>query len=83
MEKSKNYNHPVKGSTVKVEPIKRIKDIETIKKLLRDRPRDSAIFIIGINTNLRAIDLCSIKAGQIRGLKPMDSIEIRQKRNGV
>lgn len=80
MEKGKNYNHPVKGCTMKVEPIKRIKNIETIKKLLRDRPRDSAIFIIGINTNLRAIDLCSIKAGQVRGLKPMDSIEIKERK---
>jgi len=80
MQKGENFNHPVKGSTVKVEPIKRIQDIETIKKLLRDRPRDNALFIIGINTNLRAIDLCNIKAGQVRGLKPMDSLEIREQK---
>jgi len=78
MKKSGNVNHPKKGSTIKVEPIKELKDIGTIKKLLADNPRDFALFTIGINTNLRASDLLQIKAGQVRNLKPNDSFEIRE-----
>ena len=80
MKKSGNLNHPKKGSTIKVEPIKRVKDIQTIKKLLADNPRDFALFTIGINTNLRASDLLRIKAGQVRNLKPNDSFEIKEKK---
>ena len=80
MKKSGNQNHPKKGSTIKVEPIKRVKDIQTIKKLLSDNPRDLALFTIGINTNLRASDLLQIKAGQVRSLKPNDSFEIKEKK---
>jgi integrase len=80
MKKSGNVNHPKKGSTIKVEPIKELKDIGTIKKLLADNPRDFALFTIGINTNLRASDLLQIKAGQVRSLKPNDSFEIKEKK---
>ena len=82
MKKGQNLNHPAKGSSIKVEPIKSLKDIATIKKLLADNPRDLCLFTLGINTNLRASDLLSIKAGQVRGLKPMDEIEIREKKTG-
>ena len=80
MKKSGNSNHPKKGSKIKVEPIKKIKDIQTIKKLLADKPRDFALFTIGINTNLRASDLLRIKVGIVRGLKPNDEIEVREKK---
>jgi hypothetical protein len=53
-------NHPKKGDKIKVEPIKSEKDIRNIKKHLVDKPRDLAIFILGINTNLRASDLLKI-----------------------
>ena len=80
MKKSGNQNHPKKGSTIKVEPIKELKDIGTIKKLLADNPRDFALFTIGINTNLRASDLLQIKASQVRNLKPNGSFEIKEKK---
>ena len=70
MKKGQNYNRPKKGSQIKVEPIKKKRDIESIKKMLSDNPRNQALFTIGINTNLRASDLLSIKAGQVRELKP-------------
>ncbi len=82
MKKIKNPNHPKKGSTIKVEPIRRLKDIETIKKLLSDRFRDLALFTIGINTNLRASDLLNLKVAQVRNLKPNDEIEIKEKKTG-
>jgi integrase len=82
MKKGENMNHPKRGSTIKVEPIKNLKDIKAIKKLLADKPRDLALFTVGINTNLRASDLLSLKVGQVRGLKPMDEIELRERKTG-
>ena len=82
MTKGKNTNHPKKGSVIKVEPIKNLKDIETIKKLLYNNPRNYALFVLGINTNLRASDLCRITAGMIRNLVPMDEIEVKEKKTG-
>jgi integrase len=78
--KGGNSNHPKKGSSIKVQPIKRLEDIRTIKKVLADKPRDLALFTVGINTNLRASDLLQIKVGQVRDLKPNDEIEIREKK---
>ncbi len=82
MPKGINKNHPPKGSTIKVEPIKNLKDIETIKKLLLDNPRNYALFVLGINTNLRASDLCNFTAGIVRNLEPMDELEIKEKKTG-
>jgi len=82
MQKGTNFNRPEKGSQIKVEPIKRKKDIESVKKLLSDNSRNSALFTIGINTNLRASDLLRITAGHVRGLKAGDSIELKEKKTG-
>lgn len=79
---SKNPNHPRKGSQIKVDPIKKKRDIANIKRILSDRPRDLALFTLGINTNLRASDLLSIKVGQVRGLKPGDEITLKEKKTG-
>ncbi len=83
MRRNGNENHPQKGSKIKVEPIKKRKDIETIKKLLQDKPRDLALFTIGINTNLRASDLLRLKVSQVRHLNPQkgeNEIEIVEKK---
>ena len=82
MQKGQNYNHPGAGSQTRVEPIKRLKDIETIKKLLADKPLYAALFTVGINTNLRASDLLGIKVSQVRGLKTMDEITLIEKKTG-
>jgi integrase len=82
MLKGQNYNRPDAGSQIKVDPIRKRKDIESIKKLISDNPRDSALFTIGINTNLRASDLLRIKVGQVRDLKPGDEIELKEKKTG-
>jgi integrase len=80
MRKGENYNHPKMGSTTKVDPIKEKKHIQTIKKLLADRPLDFALFTIGINTNLRASDLLSIKVHQVKDLIPNDEIVLNEKK---
>ena len=76
------FNRPQKGSTIKVEPIRELKDIRLIKKLLGDRPRDLALFTLGINTNLRASDLLRITVGQVRSLKPGEHFSVREKKTG-
>lgn len=80
--KGQNPNRPKKGSQIKVEPIKEIKDIETIKKLLENNPRDHCLFVLGINTNLRASDLLRLKVEHVRGLKAGQEIEIKEKKTG-
>ena len=82
MEKGQNSNRPKAGSQIKVDPIKEMKDIRAIKKMLADRPRDLCLFILGVNTNLRASDLLQITAGQVDGLQPGGEIEIREKKTG-
>ena len=82
MKKGENKNHPKKGSRIKVEPIRDVKDIRATKKLLDGNPMYSALFTLGINTNLRASDLLRITAGQVRGLKPMDEIELKEQKTG-
>jgi len=70
----------MKGSIIKVEPIRSSNDIGKIKKLLQNKPRNLAIFILGINTNLRASDLLRIKAGQVRYLK-QERILLSERKN--
>lgn len=73
-------NHPRLGSTIRVEPIKSQKDINLLKKLLADSPRDLAIFILGVNTNLRASDLLSIRIGQVRHIEVGGQFDVREKK---
>ena len=82
MAKKKNPNHPKKGSLLTVEPIKKLKDIKAIKALLATRPRDLAIFTIGINTNLRASDLVKLKVSDVKGLKAGDELALKEQKTG-
>lgn len=82
MKRGENSNHPKLGDSIKVDPIRSLKDIKSVKKLLKDRPRDLALFVIGINTNLRASDLLQITAGQVRNLKSMDEVTLKEQKTG-
>lgn len=73
-------NHPKSGSTIKVEPIRDVKDIKAIKKLLAGNLRDLAIFTVGVNTNLRASDLVKLKVGDLKYLNPGEAFELREKK---
>lgn len=79
MKKGENRNHPVKGSSISVEPIRSLKDIKLIKKILADNPRNTCLFTLGINTNLRAGDILNIKVGQVRGSK---ELVLKEKKTG-
>lgn len=76
----KNSNHPKKGDIIKVEPIRELKDIKNIKRHLIDKPRDLALFTVGVNTNLRASDLLKIKVGEVKYLAIGEHFTIREKK---
>ena len=76
----RNPNHPAKGSIIKVNPIRKKEHIEAIKNLLNDKPRDLAIFVLGINTALRASDLLRITVGQVEHLEVGGCFAIREKK---
>ena len=78
MPKPSNINHPKKGSSIKVEPIRDLEAIAKIKTLLSDNPRDLCLFTFGINTAYRAGEILSIKVGQVEHLHPGDRLELKQ-----
>jgi integrase len=82
MRKGQNYNHPKKGSIIRVDPIRDLSDIKQVKELLAGNPLHYCLFILGINTNLRASDLLSIRVDQVKDLAPMDEIVLREKKTG-
>ena len=63
-------------------PIRSEKDIRLIKRLLSERHRDYCLFVFGINTNLRASDLCKITVGQVRNLQPGEHFVLREQKTG-
>jgi len=79
---TRNFNHPAPGSIIKVEPLTELEDIEQIRVLLKNKPRDLCIFNMGVNTNLRAIDLVDLKVGQVRHIRPGEALEIRETKTG-
>lgn len=80
--KGTNPNHPQKNSTTTVSPIRELKDIRAIKRMLADKPRDLALFTLGVNTNLRASDMLSIKVGAVKYLKPGDTLKLKERKTG-
>lgn len=79
---TQSQNHPRLGSSIRVEPIRKTKDVALIKKLLADRPRDLCIFVFGINTNLRGGDLLKITVGDVRHLGVGETFVVREQKTG-
>ncbi len=65
-----------------VQPIRDLKQIETIKKLLKQQNlRDYCLFVLGINSGLRISDLLKLKILDIiENNKIKDRIRIREKK---
>ena len=70
------------GKSCLVDPITDPADIERIKRLLRDNPRNFALFVCGINNGLRIGDLLSLKVGDVKGLKPGEAVQLTEKKTG-
>ena len=63
-----------------VQPIRRLKQIETIKKLLKQQSlRDYCLFVLGINSGLRISDLLKLRISDVaeKG-KVKDRIRLRE-----
>ena len=80
---SSNANHPKKGATIKVEPIRDMRAIKRIKKALSDTPRDLCLFTLGINTAYRAGEILSLTVGQIAHLKAGERLDLKQSKTGA
>lgn len=73
-----NPNHPKKGQRIKVEPIRSKEAIADIKEMLKDSPRNFALFTLGINTAYRAIELLNLTIADVKHLKAGDTLDIWQ-----
>ena len=71
-------NHPKKDSIIASKPITDMAKIVKIKDDLSSKPRDFALFTVGVNTAFRASDLLSLKVGDVKG----DVIKKREKKTG-
>ena len=69
-----------KGQTIRVDPLKSLKEVAAVKYELKDSPRNLAIFVTGTNTALRASDLVRLTRQQVRHLKPGDHITLKMKK---
>jgi integrase len=77
-----NPNHPEKGSKITVEPIRDEKHIKKIKRLLKDKPRDLLLFVMGINNGLRISDLLKLKVADVKDLEPGETLKIKEQKTG-
>jgi len=78
----KNPNHPPKGSTITVDPIRSEKDIKKVKRLLKDNPRDQLLFTMGINNGLRISDLLKLKVGDVSEVAAGETLKIKETKTG-
>lgn len=70
------------GEQTAVEPIRDLKHIEAIKKLLSNEPRNLLLFTIGINSGIRTGDILQLKVKQVKGVKVGDEIRIKESKTG-
>lgn len=82
MKKGENYNRPTVGSKIAVDPIRRMKDILAISKMLSDHPRDHLLFVMGTNNGLRVGDLLKLKVGDVKGMKIGETLVIKEGKTG-
>jgi PAS domain S-box-containing protein len=80
VKKGQNFNHPCKGSRIKIEPIREIESVEKIKRYLIENPRNLALFTLGTNTYLRPVDLLNIRIGQVLGIDSAGKIKITERK---
>lgn len=82
MTEEENTNEKSSSQQAKAEPIKRKRDIKAIKTLLTDNPRNSTLFILGINTNMMPNELIHLKVKQVKHLKENEPLEIKDEKTG-
>lgn len=78
----RNDNHPPKGSSITVEPIRSLEAISAIKDILHDKPRDLLLFVMATNNGIRCGDLLRLKVGDLRGKSIDDTIAVKESKTG-
>lgn len=82
MTKGQTSNRPQKGSKIIVDPIRKVKDIQAISKMLQDSPRNHLLFVMGTNNGLRTGDLLKLEVGDVRSMRVGDTLMIREEKPG-
>jgi integrase len=82
MKKGENYNSPKVGSKIAVDPIRRMKDIQAISKMLSNNSRNNLLFVMGTNNGLRTGDLLKLKVSDVKGMRVGDTLIIREGKTG-
>jgi len=69
---------------IEVEPIRSLKKIEEIKEILRPKPRNYMIFVLGLNLQLRISDLLSLRIRDLMDStgKVKDHIRVKESKTG-
>jgi integrase len=78
LSKLQRDHHPKKGSRIKVDPIRKVSDVQKIAKQLRDKPRDLLFFLMGVNNGLRSGDLLKLKVWQVMNCEAGDTVTIKE-----
>ena len=80
LKSGQNPNHPKRGSSIKVDPIRNLGDIKRVKyNLLKAQQyRNHCLFTLGINTAWRANELLSLNVSQVIGLAAGDTLHLKQ-----
>ena len=81
-QKGTNPNRPQKGSSIKVEPIRKKSEVRRIKELLSKNPTHLCLFTVGINTGFRCSDLLRITVSMVKDLHIGGEISIKEKKTG-
>jgi integrase len=81
-QKGTNPNRPQKGSSIKVEPIRKKSEVRRIKELLSKNPTHLCLFTVGINTGFRCSDLLRITVKMVKELQIGSEISIKEKKTG-
>lgn len=62
---TQQMNHPANGSRIIVDPIRSPDEVAEVAEYLDGNKRNRTLFLLGVNTNLRAGDLLSLTMGDI------------------
>ena len=63
---------------MRVDPIPTLKDVNAIRKLLHDKPRDLLLFNLGVGSGIRCGDLLKLKISDVINCKINDKIVITE-----
>jgi integrase len=62
---NQSNNHPKEGDIIAADPLKTTEEVLLVKDYVKRSIRDYALFILGINTNLRASDIVRLTVGDV------------------